>query len=55
MILAAVEQFGLDLPASAMVGDMPSDRQAARAAGIGTYFDVNEALQGMRRLISEEK
>lgn len=37
MILRAAARLGLDLPASLMFGDKPSDLQAARAAGVGRY------------------
>jgi D-glycero-D-manno-heptose 1,7-bisphosphate phosphatase len=36
MILDAAAAHGLDLPASAMLGDRASDMAAARAAGVGT-------------------
>jgi len=52
MILAAAERFGLDLSVSVMVGDMPSDRQAAQFSGVGTYLDVHDAQDGMQRLTS---
>jgi D-glycero-D-manno-heptose 1,7-bisphosphate phosphatase len=35
MILQAAGDLGLDLPASALIGDKPSDIEAAAAAGIG--------------------
>lgn len=34
MLLAAAERFGLDMPASWMIGDKPSDMEAAMAAGV---------------------
>lgn len=37
MILRAAARLGLDLGASLMFGDKPSDLQAARAAGVGRY------------------
>lgn len=37
MLLAARDAFGIDLAASTMVGDQPSDEAAARAAGIGRF------------------
>jgi D-glycero-D-manno-heptose 1,7-bisphosphate phosphatase len=37
MVLRAAARLGLDLPASLMFGDKPSDLQAARAAGVGRY------------------
>ena len=35
MLLRAAEALGLDLPASLMFGDKPSDIEAAQAAGVG--------------------
>lgn len=35
MILQAAREHDLDLPRSAMIGDKPSDAEAARAAGVG--------------------
>jgi D-glycero-D-manno-heptose 1,7-bisphosphate phosphatase len=34
MLLAAADDLGLDLTASVLIGDAPSDLQAARAAGV---------------------
>lgn len=36
MILQAAREHGIDLARSVMVGDKPSDAEAARAAGVGT-------------------
>jgi D-glycero-D-manno-heptose 1,7-bisphosphate phosphatase len=47
MILRAASEHGLSLRDSILVGDKPSDIQAARAAGVGRAFVVcadNEAL-----------
>lgn len=38
MLLVARDAFAIDLAASVMVGDQPSDEAAARAAGIGCYL-----------------
>ncbi len=38
MILDAAAAHGIDLPASALVGDRASDMQAGRAAGVGRLF-----------------
>jgi D-glycero-D-manno-heptose 1,7-bisphosphate phosphatase len=35
MILQAAEEFGIDLARSLLVGDMPTDLEAGRAAGVG--------------------
>ncbi len=40
LLLAAAREHGIDLAASTMVGDQPSDRLAAERAGIGRYVDV---------------
>ncbi len=40
MILRAAQEHGLSLPASILVGDKPSDIQAARAAGVGHAYLV---------------
>lgn len=42
LFLKAARDHGVDLAASTMVGDQPSDREAARRAGVGTYLDVSE-------------
>lgn len=41
MFLAAATDLGVDLDASLMIGDKPSDMEAARNAGVGTclFFD----------------
>lgn len=36
MILQAAQEFGIDLAASLLVGDMETDIQAGRSAGVGT-------------------
>jgi len=38
MILRAGRELGLDLPASALIGDRESDMQAARAAGVAGHL-----------------
>jgi D-glycero-D-manno-heptose 1,7-bisphosphate phosphatase len=40
MILRAAAEHGLSLPNSVLVGDKPSDIEAARAAGVGRAFIV---------------
>ena len=46
MILQAAADLGLDLPASALVGDKPSDIVAAAAAGVGLRILVGAADAG---------
>ena len=43
MILQAAADLGLDLPASALIGDKPSDIAAAAAAGVGLRILVGAA------------
>ncbi len=38
MFLAAKERFGIDMAASWMIGDKPSDIEAAKRAGVGHTF-----------------
>ena len=40
MVLQAVRELGLSLPDSLLIGDKPSDIEAARAAGVGQAFQV---------------
>ena len=40
MLLEAARRFGLDLPASIMIGDQVSDLQAGMAAGVGRVVHV---------------
>jgi histidinol-phosphate phosphatase family protein len=42
LLLRAAADHGIDLAASTMVGDQPSDREAAERAGVGRYLDVEE-------------
>lgn len=42
MILAALRDFQLPPSACLLVGDMPSDRQAAEAAGVGKVWLIDE-------------
>ena len=53
MLLAAAARFDLDLHASWMVGDKPSDMEAAAAAGVGTRHLVEGGvgLAGVASLI----
>jgi D-glycero-D-manno-heptose 1,7-bisphosphate phosphatase len=46
MLLDAAAALGLDLAGSIMVGDQPSDAEAARRAGIGTRILVSAAAPG---------
>jgi D-glycero-D-manno-heptose 1,7-bisphosphate phosphatase len=46
MILQAAADLGLDLPASALVGDKPSDIVAAAAAGVGLRILVGTVDAG---------
>ena len=55
MILQAAADLGLDLPASALVGDKPSDIAAATAAGIGLRIlvgtgDTQDSAPAHRRV-----
>lgn len=43
MLLAAAERFGLDMPASWLVGDKPSDLEAAATAGVGHRYLLERA------------
>ena len=51
MILRAASELGLSLPDSLLVGDKPSDIQAARAAGVGRAYlvpsDNRESTQAL--------
>lgn len=42
LFLRAAREHGVDLAASTMVGDQPSDREAAERAGVGTYVAVED-------------
>jgi D-glycero-D-manno-heptose 1,7-bisphosphate phosphatase len=43
MLLQAARDWQLDLPGSVLVGDQPTDIEAARRAGLGRAFRVNES------------
>lgn len=43
MLIAAAERFALDMPASWMIGDKPSDLEAAAAAGVGQRILVENS------------
>ncbi|MDM4772072.1 D-glycero-beta-D-manno-heptose 1,7-bisphosphate 7-phosphatase [Solimonas sp. SE-A11] len=43
MLLRAQQELGIDMAASLMVGDKPSDIEAARAAGVGRAYLVGRA------------
>ena len=43
MLLRARADHGIDMPASVMMGDKPSDVEAARAAGVGSAFLISRA------------
>jgi len=45
MILAAQRELGLDLAASLLLGDKPSDLAAGKAAGVGTCIEMH-VMQG---------
>lgn len=49
MLLQAAEDHGLDLAASWLVGDMPTDLAAGRAAGVGTMVLLDEGAGPTRR------
>ncbi|MFM7025307.1 MAG: D-glycero-beta-D-manno-heptose 1,7-bisphosphate 7-phosphatase [Limnohabitans sp.] len=40
MILQAARELGIDLPGSCLIGDKPSDIDAAKAAGVGASYLV---------------
>lgn len=42
MILAALDDLGVQPSACLMVGDMPSDRQAGETAGIGKIWLIDD-------------
>ena len=44
MLLEAARRHRLDLAASVMLGDKPSDAEAARNAGVGRYVPVSGAV-----------
>lgn len=44
MLLAAAEVFAIDLAASIMLGDKPSDEAAAAAAGVGRFIRVKDRV-----------
>lgn len=44
MLLAARDTFSIDLGASMMLGDKPSDEAAARAAGVGKFVRVGDRV-----------
>lgn len=44
MLLAARDAFALDLGASIMLGDKPSDEAAARVAGVGRFVRVKDMV-----------
>ena len=46
MILAASDEYGIDLSKSILVGDKPTDYQAARVAGIARIFGFAEERDG---------
>jgi D-glycero-D-manno-heptose 1,7-bisphosphate phosphatase len=51
MILRAARVHGIDLGRSVMVGDKPSDAEAARAAGVGTIALVTPD-RGLREIVA---
>ncbi len=48
MLLRARAELGLDLPSSILIGDSPSDIEAAMAAGIGTKILLSSEAAGTR-------
>jgi D-glycero-D-manno-heptose 1,7-bisphosphate phosphatase len=44
MLRRAARELGLDLPASVMVGDKPSDIRAGRAAGVAACVRIADAI-----------
>ena len=42
MILQAKDEFDVDLSASILIGDKPSDMQAGKAAGIKKCYKIDE-------------
>jgi len=49
MFLAAQAELGLDLCASALIGDMPTDIEAGHAAGVGLLIKLPPAGAGQTR------
>lgn len=47
MLLHAGARFGLDLRRSIMLGDKPSDAEAAHAAGVGTYVGLDGVVPSL--------
>jgi len=56
MLLSAIERHGLDPERSIMVGDKPSDMQAAENAGIGHKYLVTsgQSLSSQDRLLADD-
>ena len=52
MILAAADEFSIDLPASMLVGDKATDIEAAVAAGVGTKELVAHPPGGVQALLA---
>ena len=50
MILAAARDFDLELPASMLLGDKPSDIAAGHAAGVGTLIELPPRISELRAL-----
>ncbi len=53
MILSAAHDLDLDLPASVLLGDNPSDTAAGRAAGVGSVIELPPSNNGPRSLDHE--
>ncbi|GLQ95665.1 D,D-heptose 1,7-bisphosphate phosphatase [Dyella mobilis] len=53
MLLAAADDLFLDLGRSVLVGDMPSDLEAAKAAGVRSSFFVDAALADVARIVDD--
>lgn len=52
MLLRARDEWGLDLAASALLGDQPSDILAARAAGVGRWLQLGAMSPESGRIIT---
>ena len=56
MINDLLERFPVDITRSILIGDKPSDLEAARSAGINGYLYVNGHLaQFLRPLLASQK
>ena len=53
MILAAARDLSIDLSTSILVGDMPTDLEAAASAGVGTSFLVEGGLFELAKAVTD--